>query len=166
MLPLDVSRLKRSDGETARYEVEAVLPPFEALGEIVEFAGPIKAVLDVVNESGVLAARGEVLGKLMLTCSRCTEKFVLDFNLEFREDYVSGQEEAPLEAVVFNGDVIDIAPEVIKGLLLILPMKPLCRPDCQGLCALCGANLNKGECGCHREEIDPRLEKLKELLKG
>jgi len=164
LLPVDVSRLKRSPGDTARYEAEAVLPPFEAFGESVEFAGPVKAVLDVTNQGGLLAAKGEVWGRVVLTCSRCTEKYELDFKLDFGEDYVSGREGAPLEAVVFDGDTIDIAPEVVKGLLLVLPMKPLCRPDCRGLCASCGANLNKGECGCRREEIDPRLEKLKDLL--
>jgi DUF177 domain-containing protein len=42
-------------------------------------------------------------------------------------------------------------------------MKPLCRADCQGLCPVCGTNLNKGTCSCKREWEDPRLAALKKL---
>jgi uncharacterized protein len=48
--------------------------------------------------------------------------------------------------------------------LLDVPMRPLCRPDCQGLCMNCGQNLNEGDCGCEEEEIDPRLEALRKFL--
>ena len=46
---------------------------------------------------------------------------------------------------------------------LALPMKPLCREDCQGLCVVCGANLNRATCDCKLEWDDPRLAALKEL---
>jgi uncharacterized protein len=46
---------------------------------------------------------------------------------------------------------------------LALPMKPLCRADCKGLCPMCGTNLNRGTCDCKREWKDPRLSALKEL---
>jgi len=47
---------------------------------------------------------------------------------------------------------------------LSLPMKPLCRPDCRGLCPQCGTNLNRGACACRREWDDPRLTALKTLV--
>jgi uncharacterized protein len=51
-----------------------------------------------------------------------------------------------------------------QNLLLALPVSPLCDPHCQGLCPECGADLNKGPCSCQREEGDPRLAVLRELL--
>ena len=46
---------------------------------------------------------------------------------------------------------------------MALPMKPLCKPDCKGLCPSCGKDLNLGACGCTHETIDPRWEALKAL---
>ena len=46
---------------------------------------------------------------------------------------------------------------------LALPVKPLCRPDCRGLCPECGKNLNEGACGCSRDSGDPRLAALRQL---
>jgi uncharacterized protein len=47
---------------------------------------------------------------------------------------------------------------------LTLPMKPLCRPDCQGLCPVCGKNRNREQCDCKAEWVDPRLAELRKLL--
>jgi uncharacterized protein len=46
---------------------------------------------------------------------------------------------------------------------LALPMKPLCRPDCQGLCPVCGKNRNVETCACQSEWVDPRMEALRRL---
>jgi uncharacterized protein len=53
-----------------------------------------------------------------------------------------------------------------QALLLSLPMQPLCKPDCAGLCPICGQDLNQGPCDCVSVEIDPRWEKLGLLLAG
>jgi uncharacterized protein len=58
---------------------------------------------------------------------------------------------------------IDLAPLVREYMLLDIPMKPLCRPDCKGLCPVCGQNLNDSTCQHQVDEIDPRLSVLKEL---
>ena len=66
---------------------------------------------------------------------------------------------------VEEDDEVDLRPLLIEQIQLNVPMKPLCRADCEGLCAVCGANLNTGACGCEREEIDPRWKAL-EALRG
>ncbi|MBP3388937.1 MAG: DUF177 domain-containing protein, partial [Clostridia bacterium] len=53
---------------------------------------------------------------------------------------------------------------VEMDVLLALPSKNLCRPDCRGLCLYCGKNLNEGLCGCRKEAVDPRLEILRQLI--
>ncbi|MDD2499121.1 MAG: DUF177 domain-containing protein, partial [Desulfitobacteriaceae bacterium] len=68
------------------------------------------------------------------------------------------------EIYFYEGDKIDILPQVLQTILLELPMKVLCREDCKGLCPVCGTNLNIKECRCERESIDPRLAALKNLL--
>ena len=66
--------------------------------------------------------------------------------------------------VVGENGFIDLAPLVHELAWLSVPMQPLCKPDCQGLCMECGHNLNLGDCGCEEENIDPRLSVLKQLL--
>ena len=58
---------------------------------------------------------------------------------------------------------LDVDELVVSDILLSLPMKHLCLPDCKGLCPTCGRNLNEGPCGC-KKPIDPRLEALGKLL--
>ncbi|MCI0532052.1 MAG: DUF177 domain-containing protein, partial [candidate division Zixibacteria bacterium] len=58
----------------------------------------------------------------------------------------------------------DLNPRVREAMILILPIKPLCKEDCKGLCQLCGTNLNEKTCKCVKETADPRWSRLKELL--
>lgn len=62
----------------------------------------------------------------------------------------------------YDGDVVDLEPLIKEQLILAVPYAPLCREDCLGLCAQCGADLNQGSCGCEKP-IDPRFEALKGL---
>ena len=59
---------------------------------------------------------------------------------------------------------IELDEVVISDILLSLPQKFLCSDDCRGLCPKCGKNLNLGDCGCDKREIDPRLAILKQLM--
>lgn len=67
-----------------------------------------------------------------------------------------------------EGDRADIAEAIIAEVTLSLPMKPLCRPDCKGICPVCGKNLNEGDCSCRPEEEGPGLfgQKLLEALRS
>jgi uncharacterized protein len=61
-----------------------------------------------------------------------------------------------------SGDV-DLSPAVEEAILFGLPLIPLCRDNCLGLCPGCGADLNTQKCCCQEQDIDPRWQKLKEL---
>jgi uncharacterized protein len=70
-----------------------------------------------------------------------------------------------LDTVVVADEVLDTLPIVLEQLQLNVPMKPLCRPDCRGLCPTCGADLNEagGQCSCAGPEPDPRWAALASL---
>ena len=61
---------------------------------------------------------------------------------------------------------VDLTEPVRQSVLLEIPMKPLCRPDCAGLCPHCGKNRNEGPCDCQEEPADPRLSVLADWLKS
>lgn len=165
MLQLDVSMLKRAPGDFQRLDLSAELPPYDSQGEALVFPGPVRVNLVVSNTGSAIAVEGEVSGRVRLNCDRCLEPYELVIEAPVKETYTQAVQNSGDEAVPFNGDMIDITPEVMKGIILSLPMKALCRDDCRGLCPKCGCNLNKTSCDCASGEIDPRLSILEELLK-
>lgn len=91
----------------------------------------------------------EISGELgYLYCSRSAEE------LEGFDDFM------PVEVKSF-GRVLDVMPQIRESIYTLLPTKILCREDCKGLCPVCGKNLNEGSCSCESEDIDPRLEALR-----
>ncbi|TEB05523.1 hypothetical protein Psch_02564 [Pelotomaculum schinkii] len=167
MLQLDVARLKRSPGESVSFELVADMPPMEMAGEKISFDGPVKAVLNATNTGQTIMVEGTASGLLQLNCSRCLEPFRYSFEVPFSEIYTTAVEEAKEEEVIpFSGDEIDVTPEVLKCLIMSLPMKAVCNEECQGLCPGCGQNLNQGRCGCAGAEVDPRLSVLRDIFKG
>jgi uncharacterized protein len=72
---------------------------------------------------------------------------------------------AELDTVFYSDDLIETDDLLREQLILNLPMKPLCSPDCKGFCPRCGADLNISGCGCETKETDSRFEVLKQLKK-
>ena len=110
-----------------------------------------------------------------LSCSRCLEEFSLPLELPFDLFYTTEPEGAGNAATRIDDDMvtrvhldgarIDLQSLLSEQVYLGLPLKPLCRPDCLGLCPRCGTNLNAGGCACAEERTeDPRLQVLKNLL--
>ena len=114
----------------------------------------------------------------LLECSRCLIEYTSDLNVVFNEVYLPAPEtfeedeyELTLKAsgsAYYSNDEIDFDGLITEQLLLALPMKPLCKEDCRGICSKCGEDLNNNLCGCKNDGIDPRwlpLKKLKKKLK-
>lgn len=164
MLQLDVARLKRFPGGSTRFDLQVDMPPIKIHGESIKFSGPVKVNVVINNTGKNLAVNGKVYGMLKLTCSRCLELFDYSFEVPIEETYTMDSEENAGEAVPFTGDFLDIAPEVLKSIIMYLPMKALCREECLGLCPRCGRSLNEGNCDCGDEDIDPRLSVLRDFF--
>jgi uncharacterized protein len=116
-----------------------------------------------------------VKAQVRADCHRCLAPFAMPVEVNF--DIVLGREKgvAPTEGVEEDDFVAipalgearyDIVPRVREALILEIPIKLLCREDCKGACAKCGANLNEGDCGCGPVPGDPRWGALKNFLNG
>lgn len=78
-------------------------------------------------------------------------------------------EEEDLGVLTLTDERFDTDPLLFEQLQLNIPMKPVCRPDCRGLCPVCGKDRNEGDCTCVQETVDPRwqgLSGLRERLAG
>lgn len=132
--------------------------------------GPLQFSGQMENAAPFLELHGTVQARLQLTCSRCLAQFELSLRAEIAEAFTNKpeamSEDDEYEVGFFSGDEIDVAPALLKALLLELPMQPLCQPDCLGLCPDCGADLNRGKCNCNHQNIDIRFSKLQSLLQS
>jgi uncharacterized protein len=169
MILLNLNKIR-----TAHERFEQVYSP-EQFGREPDFrvVAPISLAFDIFKDKLQFRLAGRVQTSLELPCGRCLEPFstLVDqtFDLRYRphaENTGEGEreiEEDDLTTAFYDNDEIDLGHLMREQFLLSLPMKPLCRDDCKGLCVVCGANLNQETCGCKREWEDPRLAVLKKL---
>ena len=145
-------KVQTARGSKAPFEFSATAEKLfgEALNEFTD----IKIVGEVEDAGKNYVVRGRIECQKSFTCDRCltqaTEKQIHDFAEEFDKS-----------ATV--DDLIDVTELLRDELLAAQPMKNLCKADCKGLCPVCGANLNDGDCGCDRAIVDPRLAALKDF---
>jgi uncharacterized protein len=140
--------------------------------------GRVAGHVEIVD-GATLHLRGRLSGAVEIDCARCLEPFAVTLDRDLDLFYLpraSGQDEAQEEEVelsdrevvvgYYEGDRVDLGEVVREEILLGLPLKPLCREGCLGLCPRCGKNRNATACGCPPEEEpgDPRLDPLRKLV--
>lgn len=135
--------------------------------------GSIGGELKVIRTSRSLLVAGHLDAVTSSQCSRCLKEFELTLGLNPEEEFfptvdvATGQPlphpEDPEAFTIDENQTLDMEEMVRQYSLLAMPLKPLCRPECQGLCPRCGADLNTGSCSCP-PQADFRWEKLQELL--
>jgi uncharacterized protein len=136
---------------------------------------PVRVAADVRRDQEKVRIGGHVTTALELACSRCLEAFRVPVDAAFDLLYLpaaseptAGEQEVEdddLGTSYYRDGVIDLADLVREQFYLALPMKPLCRDACRGLCPECGTNLNTGACACTHAWDDPRLAPLKALTR-
>jgi uncharacterized protein len=135
---------------------------------------PIRLQFEVQKTGESFRLVGRAITSLELTCSRCVEPHRVPVDASFDSMYLPLAENAgegereigqrDLDTSFYRDDTIDLGELLREQFYLALPMKPLCRDDCRGLCPQCGTNLNRGTCECRSAWEDPRLAGLKALL--
>lgn len=134
------------------------------LGE--EFTGDVLVDAVLQKTGRQLALTATITAQGTFTCDRCTASFSLGLRPEYRMFYAADEEDVrdldPSEVQIINPGlpVIDLTDDVRQTVVLAVPLKLLCRPDCRGLCPGCGTDLNTGACNCPADDADPRWEGL------
>jgi uncharacterized protein len=144
-------------------------------GDAYSVVAPVRLDFDIHKDKNRFRFVGSAQTELEVPCSRCLEPFrmAVDAALDLRyfpaaelvaEDDQEVQE-ADLETSYYRDDQVDLNELLREQFYLALPMKPLCREDCRGLCSQCGSNRNTDACGCEPAWEDPRLAPLKGFVK-
>ncbi|MDD5935402.1 MAG: DUF177 domain-containing protein [Clostridiales bacterium] len=106
---------------------------------------------------------------LVVPCDRCLEDVIVPIEIDTAKEIdfsISEEQRAEDldETSYVTGYDLDVDQLIYEEVLIGFPMKVLCSEECKGICKVCGANLNKGECGCDRTELDPRMSAIRDIF--
>ena len=135
----------------------------------------LNGAIQMIRTNDGIYVRGNLNLSTELICSRCLDpfsmplKFTLDEEFRATLDIVTGAhlpvlDEDESATLIDEHHTLDLTEVARQGILLAMPPFPICRTNCAGLCPTCGKNRNFEECHHVEDTIDPRLEKLRELL--
>lgn len=167
--------LKHSGSDTRTYDIEAAVIP--ALSNEFTLSKPIDGYVKLIKTDKEIFVSGQLETEVVLPCTRCSKDVKTPISLEIEEtfsptiDITTGVQLTPDEdideATLINEQhILDLAEVIRQALHLSQPSQVLCQSDCQGLCQLCGADLNVEDCDCSDEEIDSRWADLLNMKKN
>jgi uncharacterized protein len=160
--------LSEPPGSTRDYQVAGVTIP---LPDELRLADPIEGHIRLARTNRGLVVTGELTTAIEAQCSRCLRDIVVPLELKIDEealpsvDVDSGlpvdTETEPDTLRLNEHHEIELEGVVADAISLAEPIAPLCRPDCKGLCPVCGLSLEEGDHGHGEDDIDPRLAALR-----
>lgn len=146
---------------------------FELTDKGLDISERVSFNCSLVKSGKEVYMQGDMRTGLKLVCARCLVPFKIALGMHLEICYlpkwaVSDKEEVELDSSDLNkyyyeGGAIDLKDAVRDYIATAVPMKPLCREDCKGLCYKCGKNLNIEACNCEPDEFDDRFETLQGL---
>jgi len=168
---LDISELARTPGMRATQDIDETC----SLAECgIDFVGPVTGRIELTNTGELLLVRGSIGAEVRLLCSRCATDFVTAIHADIAEQFrlvhtVDQVIAVPMEgeediSEILHGHILDVEELIRQNLLTEMPFQPLCRPDCEGLCPICGQDLSEGECECYRSTAESPFGALADLL--
>jgi len=167
MLEFNVAQLLKSPvGTTRRYELAE--PDGGQLASMI--IAPLIGSATFMRSGRGILVKATVSTTLELPCSRCLEPSQLPITVQIEEEFLqtvdlaSGMtlsvEEDDQALLIDDHHTLNLGEMIRQYILTEVPIQPLCRPECAGLCPICGHNRNLGPCACRPEPTDPRLATL------
>ena len=162
---VSVNEALRRVGEPFSFAWEGALDPQEYAGETVVFKDAATLSGTYVYDGKTFRVDAEASVSYETTCARCGERMIQPLSFSFTEHFVrSVYKTEEDELYPYEGEQLDLKEAFFDNFFLEKPMTSVCKPTCKGLCPVCGANLNHGQCSCQNTKIDARLSALEQLL--
>lgn len=171
LMRLDLRELLETPGATLEVGLEGQIEELADLNLTVPLTGRLR----ITNSRQAVVVQGNVEAVVTLECGRCLAAFDKRLATEVNAScplgyFVNGPADEDFDAELdeealdfFDATSLDVSELLRQCLLVELPIAPLCRRDCKGLCPTCGADRNLDHCGCN-EPSDPRWNQLATLL--
>lgn len=163
---IDLARLSLSHGEGTRLDLPVRLEPLQLGGQAyAPLEDALEARVDVSRPSNGYAFRLRCPLSVEGPCMRCLEDAAVQTQVDAREVDQADTDDEELRSPYVLDDELDLGRWAHDAAVLALPNQILCRPDCAGLCPVCGASLNDADPEDHEHGsgTDPRWSKLREL---
>jgi uncharacterized protein len=163
---IDLGRLSLSYGEGARLDVPVRIEPLELGGQSYVLAPEsFETQLDISRLSSGFAFHLRFPARIEGSCTRCLEAAVVEAEIDAREIEQLGAEDEELQSPYVIDGELDVSRWARDATVLAIPSRILCRPDCAGLCPVCGESLNDADPAAHEHDSggDPRWAKLRDL---
>ena len=162
---IDLAPVGLTGGEGRRMEWEAGLDPLTIWSQEYQPTSPVPVVVDLSRMvSGGWALRLRFSTAINGACMRCLQPAHREAHVDAREVHDGRAGDPELTSPYIDGDRLNLHAWARDALVLALPAQIVCKDDCAGLCAVCGADLNKvGPEHVHESAPDPRWDKLREL---
>jgi len=177
---VNISSIKDQKGGQLKFRLVEDWSDLKINETTLKTIDPVVFIGKVTWTGEYFLVRGAVETKIEISCARCLKPGELPIKVEIDErfrrasrvmddGYLEDEPDVTEEwddedFQEFRGLTIDLDEVVAENLIVSIPIKPLCRKDCPGLCPMCGQDLNEGECGCEIDDINPRMSVLKRLL--
>jgi uncharacterized protein len=164
---LDVAALGLASGDVRRVEVPIEMDPLRFGGETYDVRAGDGGTVELQATSGGLYLKLHFEATVTGPCYRCLEDARADVTVDATEYQERGADadDDELSTEYLSDEELDVDRWARDALVLALPGKILCRPDCAGMCPRCGARLEPGVAhDCGPAETDPRWESLRQLL--
>ena len=163
MMKINIADVTSGHDQEFSFETEA--GELGIPSEVCDFDGAVLVKGVVLQTGGTYRVQGTIRCRKKFSCDRCLKPSTEAQFHEFSEDYCTDAERAEKEAINhLDGELMDITELIRDTLLAAQPLSNICKPDCQGLCPVCGADLNEGRCSCEASSPDPRLAVLQQFM--
>lgn len=167
---INLTELFSRDGKEKHYTLDIGMDTFKAPDGVYDIVSKEPVGLHIQNlGKRRLMVEGKANLVLQIPCDRCLEPVNVPLDLTISEELdMSKTDEERVadldEQPYVSGYNLDVDQLLCNELLLNLPMKVLCKEDCQGICNRCGTNLNHGTCSCEQHSPDPRMSVIQDLF--
>lgn len=168
---MNLSDVLTSEGKVVKSTVPVEKTRFQCSQgdfEIVE-KSPAEITLSNIREGRALV-EGSFTVVLKMECDRCLKEVLVKLELPFSREVFSPElQDADWKEEnqgLMEGYQMNMETLFDNEILINLPQKVLCQPECRGICKKCGHDLNEGECGCDTFVPDPRMAAIKDIFNG
>lgn len=152
-MALDVGGALKNPGQVFSFRESVELPEMDVLGDPVRFEDiDVKGEYFCTGDSRV-SLRAHVNAGVHTRCSRCLEPVQDSLSAEIDALYAKAPDPDDPDLYSFEAHALELKDAVKDALLLALPLQFFCKPDCKGLCPVCGGNLNKQTCTCQEGNV-------------
>lgn len=161
-LVVDVAKMTGTPGASREIFANEALPGLRGALAYVDESEPVDVEVEAESLIEGIGVHGTVSGSFHVTCSRCLATYEQRFEQEVDEIFYFREGEE--DAYKISGGEIDLEPMVRDAVVLAIPLRPLHKVDCRGLCPACGADRNVVDCGHREEMVDIRWTPLRGLF--